>query len=102
MPQASATTVDAATFDGWKIYKRERCETCHGPNAEGAAVFPSLLISLQSMTKTQFSEVVLNGRKNMPMFKNNKKVADGLDNLYTFLRGRAEGRIPPGELGQVK
>ena len=99
---ASAAAVDEATFNGWKIYKRERCETCHGPNAEGAAAFPSLVNSLKTMTKEQFTDVVLNGRKAMPAFKANKKVADGIDPLYTFLKGRSDGTVPAGELEQAK
>ena len=99
---ASAAAVDEATFNGWKIYKRQRCETCHGPNGEGAAAFPNLLNSLKTLDKAKFSEVVLNGRSAMPSFKANKAVADGIDNLYTFLKGRSDGTVPAGELEQAK
>jgi mono/diheme cytochrome c family protein len=102
MATASAAAVDEATFNGWKLYKRERCETCHGPTGEGGAAFPNLLTGLKNITKEQFNEVVLNGRKNMPQFKSNKKVADGIDQLYTYLKGRSDGTIPAGDLEQAK
>jgi len=99
---AFAAAVDEATFNGWKIYKRQRCETCHGPNAEGAAAFPNLLNSLKNLNKEQFTQIVLNGKNAMPSFKANKAVVDGLDNLYTFLKGRSDGTVPAGELEQAK
>lgn len=94
--------VDQATFDGAKLYKRERCETCHGQTGEGSAAFPNLLNSLKSKTKEQFQEVVLNGKAAMPAFKSNKKVVDGIDALYTYLKGRSDGTVPAGELELAK
>jgi mono/diheme cytochrome c family protein len=102
MATASAAAVDEATFNGWKLYKRERCETCHGPTGEGGAAFPNLLNSLKTLTKEQFNDVVLNGRKNMPQFKENKKVVEGIDALYTYLKARSDGTVPAGDLEQAK
>lgn len=94
--------VDQATADGAKLYKRERCETCHGQTGEGSAAFPNLLESLKKLSKDQFKEVVLNGRNAMPAFKANVKVSAGIDALYTYLKGRSDGTVPPGELEVAK
>jgi mono/diheme cytochrome c family protein len=94
--------VDQATADGAKLYKRERCETCHGQTGEGSAAFPNLLESMKKLSKEQFVEVVMNGRNAMPAFKANAKVAGGIDALYTYLKGRSDGTVPPGELEVAK
>jgi mono/diheme cytochrome c family protein len=100
--QVDGNKVDKITFSGWKIYKRQRCETCHGPTAEGAAAFPNLVNSLKNLDKAAFTEVVLNGRNAMPAFKDNQAVAGGIDGLYAFLKGRSDGAIPPGELQEMQ
>jgi mono/diheme cytochrome c family protein len=94
--------VDKATFQGWKIYKQQRCETCHGPTGEGGPAFPNLLNSMKNLSKEQFQQVVLDGRKAMPAYKGNKAVADNLDGLYAYLKGRSDGAIPAGELGEMQ
>ncbi len=33
--------------------------------------------------------------------KDNKAVADGIDGLYAFLKGRSDGAIPAGELQEM-
>ncbi len=100
--QVDGNKVDKITFSGWKVYKRQRCETCHGPAGEGAAAFPNLLNSLKTLDKAAFSEVVLNGRNAMPAFKDNQAVAGGIDGLYAFLKGRSDGAIPAGELQEMQ
>lgn len=99
--KVEGTSVDKATFNGWKLYKRQRCETCHGPTAEGGAAFPSLVAALKNMSAEDFKATVLNGRNNMPAFKGNKAVVDGIDGLYAYLKGRSDGAIPPGELQEL-
>lgn len=94
--------VDAATFQGFKVYKRQRCETCHGQTGEGSAAFPNLLTGLKNLTKDQFKEVVLEGRKAMPAHKTNKAVVEAIDGLYAYVKGRSDGAIPAGELEEMK
>ncbi|MEW6038224.1 MAG: cytochrome c [Pseudomonadota bacterium] len=95
---AFSAPVDQATYNGFKIYKQQRCETCHGATGEGSAAFPNLLNSLKNLSKDQFKEVVLKGRNAMPPFEANKKVAEGIDDLYTYIKGRSDGTVPAGEL----
>lgn len=94
--------VDSATYMGAKIYKRERCETCHGPTGEGGAAFPNLVEGLKKLTKEQFVQVVLEGRNAMPPHKARKAVVDNMDGLYAYLKGRSDGAIPAGDLEEMK
>jgi len=94
-------SVDKATFTGWKLYKRQRCETCHGATAEGGPSFPNLLVALKTRTKEEFTNIVLNGKGNMPKFQGNAQVEQGIDGLYGYLKGRSDGAIPAGELTEM-
>ncbi len=44
---------DEAIDAGEKLYKRERCETCHGGNLQGSAAFPNLLTSPKTADKAR-------------------------------------------------
>jgi mono/diheme cytochrome c family protein len=95
--------VDKATYNGWKTYKRERCETCHGATGEGSAAFPNLLESLKKLSKEEFTKTVMEGTpKGMPPHKARKAVVDNIDGLYAYLKGRSDGSIPAGELEEAK
>ena len=70
---------------GEKLYKRERCETCHGGNLQGSAAFPNLLTSAKTSDKAEFTKMVLEGKGAMPAYKANAKVAEGVDNLFAYI-----------------
>lgn len=91
--------VDARTLNGWRTWRALACERCHGKNQEGL-VGPSLLESLKKLSKEEFKVTVLKGRldKGMPNFEGSTMVVSNLDGLYGFLKGRADGAIPPGRL----
>lgn len=99
---AAENKVDKATFNGWNIYRTEACGSCHGATAEGSAAMPNLLHSLKSMSKDQFREVLIEGRGIMYSFRDNKTVVEGINDLYTYLKGRSEGTIPAGDLVEEK
>lgn len=73
---------------GEKLYKRERCETCHGGNLQGSAAFPNLLTSPKTADKEQFKTILLEGKGAMPAFKGNAKVAEGVDSLYVYINSK--------------
>lgn len=100
--QAEGNSVDKSTFNGWKLYKRQRCETCHGATAEGGAAFPNLLTALKTRSKDEFTTIVTEGKGNMPAFKGNAAVVNGIDDLYTYLKGRSDGVVPAGELTEAQ
>lgn len=98
--------VDWATYSGWRRYHAE-CHVCHGPNGEGSTFAPALADSLKNMSYEKFLQVVSSGQRNiwgrdnsiMPALGDNKNVMCYLDDIYTYLRARAEGAMPAGKLG---
>jgi methanol metabolism-related c-type cytochrome len=77
---------------------------CHGPNGDGSSFASALKTSLTTMNYSDFSNIVVNGRKNvttsqenvMPSFGNNANVMCYLDDIYVYLRARSNGAIPDG------
>lgn len=95
--------VDPNTLIGWKTWRAQACERCHGANQEGL-VGPALVDSLKVLTKDEFMTTLKNGRieKGMPNFGGIPAVADNLDNLYAYLKGRSDGAIAPGRLSPIE
>jgi len=95
--------VDWYTFSGFRRYHAE-CHVCHGPDGLGGSFAPALVESLQTLTYDDFLEVVVNGRKrigaseqsNMPSFGNNLNVMCFIDDLFAYLKARADGAIGRG------
>jgi methanol metabolism-related c-type cytochrome len=91
-------TVDWYTYSGYRRYHSD-CHVCHGPDGEGSSYAPALKDSLKSMNYADFLAVVMGGRKNvstaqenvMPAFGTNPNVACFVDDLYVYLRARANG-----------
>lgn len=96
-------TVDWYTFSGYRRYHSD-CHVCHGPDGVGSSYAPALATSLKTMDYGTFLSIVAEGRKNvgggkenvMPAFGNNKNVYCYMDDLYVYLRARADGAIPRG------
>jgi mono/diheme cytochrome c family protein len=95
--------VDIGTFNGWKTWRAMACDRCHGPNQEGL-VGPSLVNSLQVLTKEEFITTVTNGRpeKGMPNFGAVETLVKNIDGLYAYLKGRSDGVIKPGKLQKIE
>ena len=95
--------VDPNTLMGWKTWRAQACERCHGANQEGL-VGPSLVNSLKVLTKEEFMTTLKNGRieKGMPNFGGIPTVVDNLDNLYAYLKGRSDDAIAPGRLAAIE
>jgi mono/diheme cytochrome c family protein len=91
--------VDKATLEGWRTWRALACERCHGNQQQGL-VGPSLIESLQRLSREDFKNTVLKGRpeKGMPNFDGSKMVMENLDGLYAYLKGRSDGAIKPGRL----
>lgn len=94
--------VDANTLMGWKTWRAQACERCHGAKQEGL-VGPSLINSLKVLTKEEFVTTLKNGRieKGMPNFGGVPNVVANLDYLYAYLKGRSDGAIAPGRLEPI-
>jgi methanol metabolism-related c-type cytochrome len=95
--------VDKKTFNGWRRYT-ESCMRCHGPDGAGSSYAPSLVDSAQHMSKDQFEDVVINGRTNvsaasenvMPPFGEVEDVVLYLDDIWAYLKARADGVLGRG------
>ena len=96
-------TLDWYTFSGFRRYHAE-CHTCHGPDGEGSSYAPALVNSLKTMSRDDFMQVVVNGRKVvntaqqqvMPAFGENSNVMCYLDDIYVYLKARSDGVLARG------
>jgi methanol metabolism-related c-type cytochrome len=100
-------TVDWYTYSGYRRYHSE-CHVCHGPDGEGSTYAPGLKNTLATMSYGDFLGVVASGRKNvgggresvMPALGDNPNVACYMDDLFIYLRARANdavGRVRPAK-----
>jgi len=94
-------TMDWYTYSGYRRYHAE-CHVCHGPDGMGSSYAPALANSLKTMTYPEFMEIVVNGKRNvgvgtadqvMPAFGENKNVMCYLDDIYVYLKARADGAL---------
>jgi methanol metabolism-related c-type cytochrome len=98
-------TVDWYTYSGYRRYHSD-CHVCHGPDGEGSSYAPALKNSLKRLSYDNFVGIVAGGRKNvntaqesvMPAFGTNPNVMCYIDDIYVYLRARANdafGRMRP-------
>ena len=95
--------VDFGTYDGYRRYEAY-CLRCHGPDGAGSSYAPALVDSLKTLGYTDFLEVVVNGRKNvsasqqsvMPAFGEAMDVMENIDDIYSYLKARADGVVGRG------
>jgi len=100
--------VDKKTFNGWRRYT-ESCLRCHGPDGAGSSYAPSLVDSAKHMTQDEFNEIVVNGRTNvnaagenvMPPFGEVEDVVTYLDDIWAYLKARADGVLDRGRPPRV-
>lgn len=96
-------TLDWYAYSGFRRYHSE-CHVCHGPEGEGSTYAPGLVNSLKTMSYTDFLGVVASGRiRNeagtefvMPALGDNKNVMCYIDDIYVYLKARADGAVPRG------
>jgi mono/diheme cytochrome c family protein len=98
---APRDTIDAESYDGWKQFSLH-CARCHGEEAQGTSFAPSLVAALQpgghTPTRDDFLSVLSLGSPDKGMPSAGKL---GLDSayfagLYSYLKGRSEGRLHGG------
>jgi methanol metabolism-related c-type cytochrome len=96
-------TVDWYTFSGFRRYHSE-CHVCHGPDGEGSTYAPGLLGPLKTTSYEDFMQVVASGREvvradkqsKMPALGDNRNVMCYIDDIYVYLKARADGVLPRG------
>ena len=95
--------VDKKTFNGWRRYT-ESCLRCHGPDGAGSSYAPSLVDAIKHRSQDEFNEIVVNGRTNvnaasenvMPPFGEVEDVVAYLDDIWAYLKARADGVLGRG------
>jgi methanol metabolism-related c-type cytochrome len=96
-------TVDWYTYSGYRRYSSE-CLRCHGPDGAGSSYAPDLTNSLKTLSYTDYLGVVAGGKKDvntandlvMPSFGLDKNVMCYIDDIYVYLRARADGALGRG------
>jgi len=96
-------TVDWFTYSGFRRYHSD-CHVCHGPDGEGSSYAPALSNYLKTKDYSDFANVVVNGRKNvntaqesvMPSFGTNPNVMCYIEDIFVYLRARADDAISRG------
>ncbi|MGN6571844.1 MAG: c-type cytochrome, methanol metabolism-related [Pseudolabrys sp.] len=96
-------TVDWYTFSGFRRYN-SACIVCHGPDGAGSTYAPALVDSLKALSYSDFAGTVAGGKqevntaadKVMPAFGTNPNVMCYLDDIYVYLRARANGAVGRG------
>ena len=95
--------IDWYSYSGFRRYHSE-CHVCHGPDGLGSSFAPALAESMKTMSYEDFLEVVVNGQESvgtaqqnkMPAFGENMNVMCFIDDLYAYLKARADGVLGRG------
>ena len=96
-------TVDWYTYSGFRRYHSD-CHVCHGPDGEGSTYAPALKDALKSISYADFVGAIASGRKTvstasenvMPAFGTNPNVMCYIDDIFVYLRARANDAVPRG------
>ncbi|HLU04708.1 MAG TPA: cytochrome c [Advenella sp.] len=90
---------DDHVLQGWKTWRALDCARCHGAKQEGL-VGPSLIVAINKLSHEEFKTTVLKGRlpQGMPPFESVPRLVKNIDNLYTYLKARADGKLEPGHV----
>jgi len=96
---APGTPVSWAVFSGYKRYSGN-CQVCHGTDALGGTFAPNLTDSLKRLDHDAFLETVVNGKVDgelaMPAFGADPNVMCYIEDIYTYLKARADGQVGRG------
>jgi mono/diheme cytochrome c family protein len=88
---------DARTFNGFRRY-HAGCNHCHGPDGLGSTFSPSLIERLPGID--EFRRIVLHGRRDgefvMQGFAEDPNFAPYVDDIYAYLKARADGALGRG------
>ena len=95
--------VDFGTYNGFRRY-HSSCHVCHGPDGLGSTYAPPLIESIGQIGYDGYLEAVVNGIENvttseqsvMPSFGEDPNVMNYVDDIYAYLKARADGVIGRG------
>ena len=94
--------VDTATYVGWRVFERH-CASCHGEGAVGSSFAPELAPRIGIMTAQDFRAALTEGYRGLRMTPRaeNRDVGRYIAELWSYLRARAGGGLPPGPVQQL-
>ncbi len=92
--------IDKNTFEGWRTYNGGGCGACHGRGGAGGVASNLAESLIIKNDKEKFKDIVTNGFPGslMKPHKNDKRVIENLDNLYNYMKARADGVLGPENL----
>lgn len=99
--QAPRDTVTQDVYNGWKQFNLN-CARCHGEDVTGTTIAPHLIVSLKPdgpiNSKELFISTVCSGRpaKGMPAWCSLGLEMDKIQEIYSYVKGRSDGKIAPG------
>jgi methanol metabolism-related c-type cytochrome len=90
------------TYSGYRRYNAA-CIRCHGPDGSGSSYAPALTDSIKTLSYNDFLGTVAAGKKAvntaqdlvMPALGDDKNVMCYIDDIYVYLRARANQAIGP-------
>lgn len=95
--------VDGNTYNGYRRY-HAGCNHCHGPDGLGSSFGPSLVDA--PLDADAFREVVREGRADgtsvMKGFAADANVEPHVDDIYAYLRARADGALGRGRPARLQ
>lgn len=98
---APRDTIPNDAYQGWKQFELN-CSRCHGEYGVGSSFAPALVVSLKENgtipTKELFIQTVCVGRpdKGMPGWCALGLEMDKIQNMYSYLKLRADGKVGIG------
>jgi methanol metabolism-related c-type cytochrome len=95
--------VDFGTYNGYRRY-HSHCHVCHGPDGLGSSYAPALIESIPQIGYEGYLEAVIYGVENvdqsqqsvMPAFGEVEDVVNYVDDIYSYLKARADGVLGRG------
>lgn len=87
--------VDEKTYAGYGTYTNV-CVPCHGRDATGGMGGGANLVeSLKKLSEEETKQIILDGKAGTLMagFKTDPGVAKNVDGIYSYLKGRSDGKI---------
>jgi mono/diheme cytochrome c family protein len=99
--QAPRDTISQEAYQGWKQFELN-CSRCHGEYGVGTSFAPALIVSLKDggtiPNEQVFIQTVCAGRpdKGMPSWCALGLEMNKIQNIYAYLKGRADGKIHIG------
>lgn len=94
---ASQCQVDSATTQGWNTF-HGFCKKCHAEDALGSDDAPNLVDSLAQMSKEDFLANLLTRLPKHHKWQQKPQVIEQQEQLWIYLRARADQALPPGRL----